>query len=71
LTVIDFEGVDYVSSAGLAAIRNAVDLASARRGQLAVASLCEPLRITFDLAGLLVDLQVESTRADAIARVKS
>ena len=71
LTVIDFEHVDYVSSAGLAVMTNAVELASARSGRLALASLCEPVRITFDLAGLLADLQVESSRAEAIARVKS
>ena len=67
--VIDLEGVDYVSSAGLTALVTAAGLCAAARGALAVCGLAEPVRIALDLAGMLTDFPVETSRGGAIARV--
>lgn len=67
--VIDLEGVDYVSSAGLAALATAARLCAGPRGALAVCGLSEPVRIALDLGGLLPDLEVAASRDQAMVRV--
>lgn len=44
--VIDFQGVDYLSSPGLTAIREALALARARDFRVVVTGLTEPVRMT-------------------------
>jgi anti-sigma B factor antagonist len=67
--VLDFEGVDYVSSAGLKALAAAASLCAQAQGGLALCGLGEPVRIAMDLGGLHADFPVESSRERAVARV--
>ena len=67
--VIDMAGVDYVSSAGLNALGAAAGLCARARGALALCALADPVRIAMDLGGLLPDLPIEPSRAQAIVRV--
>lgn len=69
--VIDLEGVDYVSSAGLRALAAAASLCAHARGGLALCGLGEPVRIALDLGGLLADFPVEPSRDRAVARVSA
>ena len=69
--VIDLEGVDYVSSAGLRALAAAASLCAQARGGLALCGLAEPVRIALDLGGMLADFPVESSRDRALARVSA
>lgn len=67
--VVDFSGVDYISSAGLR-----VMLALAKRtkdagGRLALAMLGDSVRQVFELAGFLPLFAVDATRDAAVARV--
>jgi anti-anti-sigma factor len=67
--VLDFEAVDYVSSAGLAALAAANSRLEPWRGALVLCALAEPVRIVFDLAGVLHQFAIEPSRALAIERV--
>jgi anti-anti-sigma factor len=70
LTVIDFEHVDYVSSAGLRVIQDAAIRSANQSGMLVLASLCEPVRVALDLGGVLARVLVEASRTEAVARAK-
>jgi anti-anti-sigma factor len=66
--VIDLQGVDYISGAGVEALRDV----AAREGSTAIlCGLREPVRITLELAGLLEAVVVETTRARAVERVRA
>lgn len=67
--VIDLAGVDYVSSAGLHALAAAAGLCASARGGVALCGLADPVRIAWDLGGLLPDLPIEPSRDQAIALV--
>jgi anti-anti-sigma factor len=69
--VIDLEGVDYVSSAGLRALAAAASLCAHARGGLALCGLGEPVRIALDLGGMLAGFPVEPSRDLAVARVSA
>ena len=66
--VIDFGLVDYVSSAGLEALETAASQCAGNRGALVLCNLSEPVRIVFDLAGLLPDFPIEPSRERGVAR---
>lgn len=66
--VIDLQGVDYISGAGVAALR---DLASSDGARAILCGLREPVRITLELAGLLDAVLVEATRAGAVEKLDS
>lgn len=69
--VVDFSGVDYLSSAGLRALEAAAGGGNGSgSGTLVVCGVAEPVRIALDLAGLLPGLQVEVSRDAAIARAR-
>ena len=70
LIVIDFEHVDYVSSAGLRVIQDAATGAANQSGVLVLASVGEPVRVALDLGGVLARVPVEASRTEAIARAK-
>jgi anti-anti-sigma factor len=65
--VVDLEGVDYLSGAGIAALDDAAHSVD----ETIVCGLSEPVRITLQLAGLLDTLTVEAARPDAIARLSA
>jgi anti-anti-sigma factor len=67
--VVDLDGVDYISSAGLRAMAAAGGRCSEARGALCLCRLTEPVRIALDLGGLLRELSIETTRQEAIVRV--
>jgi anti-sigma B factor antagonist len=69
--VLDLEGVDYISSAGLQAIDAFVARLHATNAMLVVCGVADAVRLTFDLAGLLPRMTVEPSRERAIARVTS
>jgi anti-anti-sigma factor len=69
--VIDLSGVDYISSAGLLAIDAMAARIHAAGGALVLCGLTEPVRIAFDLAGLLRHLVVEPSSDAAVQRLRS
>ena len=68
--VMDFSGVDYVSSAGLQVVGRAAAAAEAAGGALVVTGLSDPVRLAFDLAGTLAALACEASREEAVARAR-
>ena len=68
--VVDFSGVDYISSAGLRVL-----LVAARRvqaaggGRLALCALGEPVRQVFQLAGFLPLFTIRDSREAAVAQI--
>jgi anti-anti-sigma factor len=70
LIVIDFEHVDYISSAGLRVIDDAATRSANQSGVIVLASVCEPVRVALDLGGVLARVAVEAAVTDAIARAK-
>jgi anti-anti-sigma factor len=71
--VVDFSGVDYLSSAGLRALDVAAGRGAGNGSGSDILVLCgvpESVRIALDLAGVLPRLQVESSREAAIARAR-
>lgn len=68
--VMDFAGVDYVSSAGLDVVGRAAASAGAAGGALVVTGLSEPVRMVFDLAGVLASVACAESREEAIDRAR-
>ena len=69
--VVDFSGVDYISSAGLRVMLSLAKRTKSEQGRLALCGLEDAVRQVFDLAGFLPLFAVEPTRAAAVARVSS
>jgi anti-anti-sigma factor len=67
--LIDLADVDYVSSAGLNALATAAGLCAQARAVMAPCGLTDPVRIAFDLGGLLPRLAIAPSRDHAIVRV--
>jgi anti-anti-sigma factor len=56
--VVDFSGVDYMSSAGLMALEAAAGMLIGAGGTVSFSGLAEPVRLAFELAGLLEQFPV-------------
>jgi anti-anti-sigma factor len=69
--VMDFEGVDYISSGGLQALESAALEFQKAGGTLILSGIDGPLRTTFQLAAVLDRFTVEASRDDAIRRLSS
>jgi anti-anti-sigma factor len=69
--VIDFTGVDYISSAGLRVMLSLAKRTRDSRGALALAALGDGVRQVFELAGFLPLFSVEPTRERAIQSIAS
>ena len=69
--VIDFSGVDYISSAGLRVILSLAKRVKEARGKLALAAMGDSVRQVFELAGFLPLFTVEATADAAAARVSA
>ena len=67
--LVDLEGVDYVSSAGLLALQEAAASARDRGARLALCRLSEPVRVAFDLAGLTGEFAIEASCEAGVARL--
>jgi anti-anti-sigma factor len=68
--VLDFAAVDYISSAGLLAVDLAAARLTALEGVLVLSALAEPVRLTFDLAGLLTRYPLAVSQEQAVARLR-
>jgi anti-anti-sigma factor len=69
--VIDLQGVDYLSSAAVAVLRDWAGRLRACGGQLILTGICEPVRIVLELGGVLPQVVIEDSTAQAIARTQS
>jgi anti-anti-sigma factor len=69
--VIDFAGVDYISSAGLRVLLALAKRTRDSRGALALAALGDGVRQVFELAGFLPLFSVEPTRERAVQAIAS
>ena len=65
--VLDLEGVDYISSAGLLALDAVLGRVHVSQAQLVLCGVTEPVRVAFELAGLLEHFLVVITRAEAVS----
>ena len=69
--VVDFDGVSYISSAGLRVLLVMSKRLRVERGTLVLCALGDAVRQVFDLAGFLPLFAVERTRDLALARCAS
>ena len=67
--VVDFAGVDYISSAGLRVMLSLAKRMREAPGSLALCAMGDSVREVFNLAGFMPLFVVEPTRAGAVARV--
>lgn len=66
--VIDFAGVDYISSAGLRVLLTQAKRTREHKGGLVLCGLGESVRQVFELAGFLPLFTLTASREEAIAR---
>jgi len=69
--VVDFEGVDYISSGGLEALESAALGFQKSGGTLILSGIEGPVRTTFQLGAVLDRFTVEASRDDAVRRLLS
>jgi anti-anti-sigma factor len=67
--VVDFSGVDYISSAGLRVMLALAKRARDRKGKVALCGMADSVRQVFQLAGFLPLFIVEASRAEALRHV--
>lgn len=67
--VIDMQGLDYISSAGLRAIMQSVRKMEQQGGSLALCSLSSDVRAVFETSGFDQLVAIHSNRAEASAVV--
>jgi len=65
--LIDFAGVDFVTSAGLRAVLLLVKKVKAAGGSFALCAVQEPVREVFDITGFAGMFSIHAARAEAIA----
>jgi anti-anti-sigma factor len=69
-TLIDFGGVEFISSAGLAVLMTAIKRAKAEKGKLAVAALRPMVQEIFQIARFNLVVKVYGTAAEGIAEMQ-
>ena len=67
--VIDFSGVEYISSAGLRVFLVLAKRMRDLHGRLILCGMPEPVAQVFRLAGFMALFQVEASRPDALAKI--
>lgn len=67
--VLDFSGLDYISSAGLRVVLLAGKKLRASRGNIVLVSLQEMVREVFDMSGFLALFDVADTLDEGLAKV--
>jgi anti-sigma B factor antagonist/stage II sporulation protein AA (anti-sigma F factor antagonist) len=68
--LVDFSGVDYISSAGLRALMMGSRQSKAVKGHLAVAALGSVVKEIFEISRFSLVVQVFNSRADAVAALR-
>ena len=69
--VVDFGGVEYISSAGLRVMLTLAKRVKEKQGALALCALGSSPRQVFELAGFMPLFTLARSREDALARVAS
>ena len=64
--VVDFSGVDYISSAGLRVLLALVKRSRDQKGRVALFGLNDSVRQVFELAGFVALFTLAPTRAEAV-----
>lgn len=64
--LLDLAHVDYMSSAGLLALQNIAGRLHESGARLVLCALSEPVRLVFDLAGLLSAFTIEPSREQGV-----
>jgi anti-anti-sigma factor len=67
--VLDFGGLDYISSAGLRSLLVMADLVKEKKGRMCLANLNQNVRSLFDISGCNRALEVKDSEEEAIAAV--
>jgi stage II sporulation protein AA (anti-sigma F factor antagonist) len=67
--VVDFEGLDYISSAGLRGLLVTAKLLKAKGGQVRCANVKGTVREVFDISGFGSIFQMDDTVAAALAAI--
>jgi len=65
--IVDFSGIEFVSSAGLRAVLTALKRVKAANGMLALCAVRAPVKEVLDLTGFTGMLDVHRDRAEAMA----
>ena len=66
--LLDFSGLDYISSAGLRLVLVVAKRLKQDNGQLLLCGMQSHIREVFDISGFLAILNVADTRSNALAR---
>lgn len=67
--VIDFQGLEYISSAGLRALLATAKLLKTRNGQIRLANVLGTVREVFDISGFGSIFQIQDSVAAALADI--
>ena len=67
--VLDFEGISYISSAGLRVVLLVAKTLQKQSAKMAVCSLSESIREIFEISGFDKIIPVHGSRADALVGV--
>ena len=65
--VVDFSGIDFVSSAGLRVVLSLLKRVKAANGMLALCALQAPVKEVLEITGFMGMLAVHAGRAEAVA----
>ena len=68
--IVDLARVDYISSAGLIGLHALSGRMAVSRGTLLLCGLTDPVRLVFELAGLMPDFTVVADRESALERLR-
>jgi stage II sporulation protein AA (anti-sigma F factor antagonist) len=67
--VVDFEALEYISSAGLRVLLVIAKLLKAKSGQVRFANVAGTVKEVFDISGFGSIFQIDTTVADALAAI--
>jgi stage II sporulation protein AA (anti-sigma F factor antagonist) len=67
--VLDFDGLDYISSAGLKTLLVMADLVKEKNGSICLANLNQHVRALFDISGCNRAVEAKDSLEEAIAAV--
>ncbi len=69
IIVVDFDGLDYISSAGLRGLLVTAKLLKAKGGQLRFANVKGTVREVFDISGFGSIFQMDDSVAESLAKL--